>query len=116
MYFAAAICAAVFHTDFCIDPFAYGVAGCASSQKAEQGAGQGSNARSGCCAEYGNARADGGPGCCAGTESGIGAPGSDCSSDKGSGFFRDSVSDHEFVCIAAWAGWYEFFHEHFLDG
>lgn len=52
----------------------------------------------------------------AGTESGIGTACSDCSSDKGSGFLRDPVPDHEFACFAAWAGWYEFFHEHLLDG
>ena len=116
MDFTAAICAAVFHADFGIDPFTYGVAGCASSQKAEQGAGERSNACSGCCAEYGDEGADGGSRRRAGTESGIGAACSDCSTDDGSCFFRDPVSDHEFTCVAAWAGWYEFFHEHLLDG
>ena len=52
----------------------------------------------------------------AGTESGIGAACSDCSTNDGSCFFRDPVSDNEFTCVAAWAGWYEFFHEHLLDG
>lgn len=112
---ASAVSAAVFHADFCIDPLANGVAGCASSQESEQCAGDGSNACTGCRAEYGNERADGGSRRCAGTESGVGAACSDCSSDDGSRFLRDSVSDHEFACVAAWTGWYELFHEHLLN-
>lgn len=113
---AAAVRTAVFHADIHIDPFSNRVAGCAPGQESEQCSGEGSDACSGCRAEYGNERADGGSRRRAGTESGIGAACSDCSSDKGSGFFRDSVSDHEFTCVAAWADWYEFFHEHLLDG
>lgn len=114
--FAAAVGAAVFHANLGIDPLAYGVAGCASGQKAEQGAGEGSNACTGCCAEYGDEGADGGSRRRAGTESGVGAACSDCSPDDGCRFFRDPVPDHKFTCVAAWAGWYEFFHEHLLDG
>ena len=78
--------AAVFHADFCIDPFPNRVAGCASGQESEQCAGDGSDACSGCRAEYGNEGTDGGTRRRAGTESGVSAACSDCSSDDGSRF------------------------------
>ena len=106
--------AAVFHADLHIDPFSNSVAGCASGQESEQGAGEGSDSRSGCRAEYGKEGADGGPRRRAGAESGVSAASSDCSPDDGCRFLRDPVPDHEFVCVAAWTGWYEFFHEHLL--
>ena len=99
--FAAAVGAAVFHAYFGIDPFPNRVAGCASGQEAEQGAGEGSDACPGCRAEYRYERTDGGSRRRAGTESRIGAPGSDCSSDDGPCLFSDPVSDHEFVCVTA---------------
>lgn len=113
---AAAVGAAVFHADFGVDPLANGVACSASGQESEQCAGEGSDACTGCRAEYGNERADGGSRRCAGTEPGVGAACSDRSPDYGSNFFRDSVSDHEFACVAARTGWYELFHEQLLDG
>ena len=116
MDFAAAVSAAVFHADLHIDPFPNRIAGCTSGQESEQRAGEGSDTFSGCRAEYGDERADGGSRRRAGTESGISAACSGDSSGHSSNLFHAPVPHDEFARVAAWAGWYEFFHEHLLDG